>query len=182
MFTYLGPFLIAGIIAFVVYNKKRKHRKLAGKLLPKPGRKKKKKPTFYDAANPVFDTTEVSLLSALDVSFDPSYFRIFTKIPLTDVVKPKANLKRKQRVELAGALVGKKLDFIICGASKLDIMAAIEIDRTSLPDSIQQPDDEMKEILEAAQIPFVRIRGKKGYTVDEIREALSSVFNFNPAG
>ncbi len=95
---------------------------------------------------------------------------VFAKMRLCDLVYVKkesgawqTNFNRINR---------KHLDFVICN-NDLAPVVAIELDDASHDaEDREERDDFVDAVLRAASFPLVRIRAKRGYVLDELRELL----------
>jgi hypothetical protein len=100
----------------------------------------------------------------------PNYI-LFAKVRLADVVYVtkgsgawRTHLNRIDR---------KHLDFVICDTNLAPVLA-IELDDSSRDGGNRKDRDEfVEQVLAASALPIVRVRAKRGYVLDELRQLLT---------
>ncbi|MEJ2040517.1 MAG: DUF2726 domain-containing protein [Desulfosarcinaceae bacterium] len=117
---------------------------------------------------------ERSLLEVLEKSLGGG-FRVFSKIRLADVVEVKKGLSQSAARRAVSAISANYVDFLICGASDLSIRCAIRLE--DLTHNTSQGDPSglfVNKVLEASQIPLLRVKPRSSYSISEITRLLEN--------
>lgn len=131
----------------------------------------------------LFSSAERSFLGVLEQALDSRY-RIFGKVRLGDIIKPAKGLTASKRTTALNKIHQKHVDFVVCTASDLAIVAVIELDDQSHErEDRAERDGFVNQALAMAQIPVVHFPAKKGYVVQEVKARLADVLpaTANPA-
>ena len=115
---------------------------------------------------------EQSLLDALEKSLGRDY-RVFGKIRLADAVKVKDGLSRAAGRRVFNAISTRYVDFLICRANDMSIKGAVAMDDQAhhAPQGVPR-DLFVDKVLEATQIPQLRVKARTSYSVSEIKDRL----------
>jgi very-short-patch-repair endonuclease len=136
----------------------------------------------YVRARALFTPAERSFLTVIDRAVGNDH-RVFGKVRIADVASVKSGLNASTRQSALNRVVAKHFDFIVCRASDLSIVCAVELDDKSHASERAQARDAVKtKVSEAIGLPLVRIAAKRGYSVQEVRAQLASAMNQATAG
>ncbi|MFP4350261.1 MAG: DUF2726 domain-containing protein [Desulfococcaceae bacterium] len=129
----------------------------------------------YEACPSLVTPAERSFLGILDKVVQEQY-RVFAKVRLSDILKVKKGLSNSARQTALNKITSKHIDFLICNASDLRIICAIELDDKShsRSDRIKR-DDFVDRIFSSAGVPLIRYPAKPTYLLGEIDEKLAKV-------
>jgi hypothetical protein len=126
----------------------------------------------FQSQGKLFTPAERSFLGVLDQVVGDS-FRVFGKVRLADVIKPKPGMTRSARQAAFNQIQSKHLDFVVCDPGDLSIQFAVELDDSSHnKPSRQSRDAFLEQAMAAAEIPLFRFPVKKGYALEEIRSTI----------
>jgi len=137
----------------------------------------------YQPVRALFSPAERSFLGVLDQAVGGRY-RVFGKVRVADVatVKPSKDNRAWQRA--FNRISAKHFDFILCDNQDLSVRCAIELDDQShRAAQRQQRDGFIDSLCQTIKLPLVRIPARQAYSVNEIRQTLSSALGvpFEPA-
>lgn len=132
-------------------------------------------PAFtYQKKRAFLSPAEQSLLDALEKSLGRDY-RVFSKVRLADVVKVKEGLSRTAGRRAFNAISARYVDFLICHSIDLSIRGAVELDVRNHQTAQSVPRDLfVDKVLEASQIPLLRVKTRASYSISEITDRLES--------
>lgn len=137
---------------------------------------------FIDNGNPfpvqkksgLFSPVERSFLNLLEKAVTTEY-KILNRVKLADVLELKNNISDKAKRNALLKLNAKYLDFVLCDPQDMNIIAVIDLVNNANKDGHKAtPDWFVSGALEAAGIPYLRIKIKAGYTVNDLQAALSA--------
>ncbi len=135
--------------------------------MPSPTRK----PLSYARKFQFLSPAEAAFFRVLQSALGSGYL-VFPKVRLVDV----CYIPRGSGYASAfNRVVSKHLDFVVCDATTLAAVAAIELDDSShsRADRIQR-DAFVDEVLKAVELPFVRFVAKAGYDPVEVRAQVAA--------
>ena len=133
----------------------------------------------FESCGELFSAAERSFYGVLRQALDGS-FVVFGKVRLGDVVQPARKLGRSQGQTALNKINRKHLDFVICRADDLALLAAVELD-----DSSHRRRDRMERdvfvdnALKSAGIPVVRFAVKRGYDLAEVKTQLATYLSLS---
>ncbi|MDX1678407.1 DUF2726 domain-containing protein [Arsukibacterium sp.] len=136
---------------------------------------------FIDNSNPfqvqkrsnLFSPVERSFQNLLEKAVEGEY-KILNRIKLADVLEVKENANEKARRSTLVKLNAKYLDFVLCAANDLRVVAVLDLVNNSSKDGHKAaPDWFVSGALEAAGVPYLRIKIKAGYTAADLQQALA---------
>jgi len=106
-----------------------------------------------------------------------SDYIIFTKVRLADIIQPVSNGRSAWQSSF-NRIVGKHVDFVLCHRSRLNVVAAIELDDQShaKPERAQR-DAFVDSALAEARIPVIRFPARHTYSPEAIRSQISAVLS-----
>jgi len=100
---------------------------------------------------------------------------IFSKVRIADVLDIRKGLTPSQRQIAVNHVSAKHFDFVLCKASDLSIIAAIELDDASHRRKHRMRRDKLiAGACDAAGLPLHRFKAKRAYQIAEIREQLTN--------
>ncbi|WP_019676643.1 DUF2726 domain-containing protein [Arsukibacterium perlucidum] len=137
---------------------------------------------FIDNSNPFQVQRRSSLFSPVERSFQnllekavEGEYKILNRIKLADLIEVKENANEKARRSTQVKLNAKYLDFVLCAADDLRVVAVLDLVNNSNKDGHKAaPDWFVSGALEAAGVPYLRIKIKAGYTSADLQQALAS--------
>ncbi|SNY53965.1 Protein of unknown function [Arsukibacterium tuosuense] len=136
---------------------------------------------FIDNSNPFQVQRRSSLFSPVERSFQnllekavEGEYKILNRIKLADLIEVKENANEKARRSTLVKLNAKYLDFVLCSADDLRVIAVLDLVNNSNKDGHKAaPDWFVSGALEAAGVPYLRIKIKAGYTAADLKHALA---------
>ena len=136
---------------------------------------------FIDNSNPFQVQKRSSLFSPVERSFQnllekavEGEYKILNRIKLADLIEVKGNANEKARRSTLVKLNAKYLDFVLCSADDLRVIAVLDLVNNSNKDGHKAaPDWFVSGALEAAGVPYLRIKIKAGYTSTDLQQALA---------
>jgi len=127
----------------------------------------------YESCGELFTPAERSFYGVLRQALDDSFI-VFGKVRLGDVVQPVKGLGRSQSQTARNKINRKHLDFVICRADDLSLVAGVELDDNSHQRKDRgERDVFVEEAMKSAGIPLVRFAAKKGYELAEVKTRLT---------
>lgn len=136
---------------------------------------------FIDNSNPFQVQKRNSLFSPVERSFQnllekavEGEYKILNRIKLADLIEVKGNANEKARRSTLVKLNAKYLDFVLCSTDDLRVIAVLDLVNNSNKDGHKAaPDWFVSGALEAAGLPYLRIKIKAGYTATDLQQALA---------
>ena len=136
---------------------------------------------FIDNSNPFQVQKRSSLFSPVERSFQnllekavEGEYKILNRIKLADLIEVKGNANEKARRSTLVKLNAKYLDFVLCSTDDLRVIAVLDLVNNSNKDGHKAtPDWFVSGALEAAGVPYLRIKIKAGYTAADLQQALA---------
>lgn len=127
----------------------------------------------FESREALFTPAERSFLGVLEQALTNSRYRVFGKVRLGDIVKPSKGLTASKRTTAQNRINQKHVDFLICSASDLAVVAVVELDDQSHGrDDRAGRDTFVDDALTMARIPVVRFPAKKSYALSEVTAKL----------
>lgn len=128
----------------------------------------------YSSKEFLMSPAERSFLGVLDQVLANNGYRVFAQVRLADVVQVDKDLKRAVWQSAFNTISRKHVDFVICRSDDMAILGVIELDDESHKQGKRKDRDQVVDkILEAADIPLVRIQAAATYAPNETRKLLS---------
>ena len=123
----------------------------------------------YQPARLLFSAAERSFLGALDQAVGLEH-RVFGKVRVADVAAVKPGLSASARQGALNRIASKHFDFVVCRASDLAVLCAIELnDRSHSSQRAQSRDDLLVNVCKAIDLPLLQIPAKLAYSPQELR-------------
>lgn len=135
-----------------------------------------KKPigTPYEPAGKLLSPAELSFLGVLKQALGDGY-SIMCKVRLADVVNVKKGLGRADWQQAFNRIQSKHLDFVVCDPNDSTVLMAVELDDQSHGQAKRQERDSfVEDVLRVAGVPLRRFTVKRGYSVEDVRAALTA--------
>lgn len=134
----------------------------------------------YVPAKALFSAAERSFLGVLDQAVGSEH-RVFGKVRVADVAAVKPGLSRSARQGAVNRVGSKHFDFVVCRASDLSVVCAIELnDRSHGSKRAQDRDAVKRNVCRAISLPLFEVPAKRAYSVPELQEQLASAICVAP--
>lgn len=129
----------------------------------------------YERRDMLVTRAERSFLGVLDQAVAGEY-RIFSKVRVADVLKPKKGLDRSTWFKAFNQISAKHFDFVLCDPKTIQIKAVIELnDKSHKSRKRAERDEFLLEACAAAGVPLLEFTARRSYAIEAIRSALSKV-------
>lgn len=129
----------------------------------------------YVPARTLFSAAERSFLGVLDQAVGSEY-RVFAKVRVADLAAVKPGLGNAARQGALNRVAAKHVDFVVCRASDLSIVCAVELNDSSHSSRRAQARDEvLTKVCEAIGLPLLQVTAKRAYSVQELQATFASV-------
>ena len=124
----------------------------------------------YQPTKTLFSAAERSFLGVLDQAVGSEH-RVFGKVRVADVASVKSGLGNSARQGALNRIAAKHFDFVVCRASDLSIVCAVELnDKSHSSQRAQARDDLLVNICQAIRLPLITVPAKQAYSLQELRE------------
>jgi len=133
----------------------------------------------YVADRTFFTPEQRAFVSVLERALGTDY-RVCAKVRVADVVGLRGRLSRDDQERAYQRLGEQRFDFLVCAADTSAIVCAVNLaprSRRGKP----PPKDILDRICAAAGLPFVRIRERDAYALDEVAAIVSDVMQHRKA-
>ena len=135
----------------------------------------------YERRQALVTPAERSFLGVLEQVVPKSY-RVYAKVNLTDVLKVRSGLSRSEQQRVRNGISQKHLDFVLCRADDLGLVAGLELDdRSHQRTERQRRDAFLESACAAAGLPLLRVPARQVYSLGEVRALLAPVLGEVPA-
>lgn len=135
----------------------------------------------YVPARALFSPAERSFLGVLDQAVGPDH-RVFGKVRVADLAVLKPGLGNAARQGALNRVAAKHFDFVVCRASDLSVVCAVELNDSSHSTKRAQARDELlTTVCAAIGLPLFQVTTKRAYSVQELREQVASAISVVPA-
>ena len=129
----------------------------------------------YQPAKPLFSAAERSFLGVLDQAAGPER-RIFGKVRVADIAAVKPGLSASARQGALNRVASKHFDFVVCRASDLSVLCAIELnDKSHASKRAQARDAFVVNVCWAIKLPLLQVPAQRSYSVADLRTQLHAV-------
>lgn len=124
----------------------------------------------YRPAKNLFSAAERSFLGVLDQAVGAEH-RVFGKVRVADVASVKSGLANSARQGALNRIASKHFDFIVCRASDLSVVCAVELnDKSHASKRAQARDDFLAKVCQAIDLPLLTVPAKQSYAPRELRQ------------
>lgn len=135
----------------------------------------------YVPAKALFTPAERSFLGVLDQAVGSEH-RVFGKVRVSDLAAVKPGLGNAARQGALNRVAAKHFDFVVCRASDLSVVCAVELNDSSHSSKRAQVRDELlTKVCEVIGLPLFQVPAKRAYSVQELQAQLASVIGVAPA-
>lgn len=135
----------------------------------------------YVPAKALFSAAERSFLGVLDQAVGSEH-RVFGKVRVADLAAVKPGLGNAARQGALNRVAAKHFDFVVCRASDLSVVCAVELNDNSHSSKRAQVRDELlTNVCEAIGLPLFQVPAKRAYSVPELQAQFASVIGVAPA-
>ena len=137
---------------------------------------------FIDSGNPfpvqkknsLFSPVERSFMQLLEKAVANDY-KVMNRVKLADIMELKNGTSDKTRASTMLKLNTKYLDFVLCGPQDFSVIAVLDLVNTSSREGHKAvPDWFVNGALDAAGVPYLRMKIKAGYTAADIQAAIAA--------
>jgi hypothetical protein len=123
----------------------------------------------YQPAGPLFSAAERSFLGVLDSAVGAEY-RVFGKVRVADVAAVRSGLGNSARQGALNRIAAKHFDFVVCRASDMAVVVAVELnDRSHGSQRAQARDELLANVCRIIQLPLLTVVAKPAYAVPELQ-------------
>ena len=123
----------------------------------------------YQPAKTLFSAAERSFLGVLDQAVGSEH-RVFGKVRVADVAMVKPGLGNSARQGALNRIAAKHFDFIVCRASDLSVVCAVELnDKSHSSQRAQARDNLLAKVCQAINLPLLVIPAKQSYSPQDVR-------------
>lgn len=134
----------------------------------------------YVPAKALFSPAERSFLGVLDQAVGPAH-RVFGKVRVADLAAVKPGLGNAARQGALNRVAAKHVDFVVCRASDLSVVCAVELNDSSHSSKRAQARDELlTNVCAAIGLPLFQVPAKRAYSVQELQAQFASVVGVAP--
>lgn len=135
----------------------------------------------YVPAKTLFSPAERSFLGVLDQVVGPEH-RVFGKVRVADLASVKPGSAPSARQGALNRVAAKHVDFVVCRASDLTVVCAVELNDNSHASKRAQARDELLgNVCKAIGLPLFQVPAKRAYSVPELQAQFASVICVAPA-
>ncbi len=122
----------------------------------------------YKAISKLFSPAERSFLGVLDNALGDE-FRVFGKVRVGDIAKVESGLSRSARQGALNKIAYKHFDYIVCSASDLAVVCAIELNDQSHNTKRAKKRDELIEgVCRKISLPLMQVTARESYSTQEV--------------
>ena len=124
---------------------------------------------LFERQEALMSPGELKFFRALEAAAGENY-RLFSKVRLGDVVKPKPGTDRSAWYSAFGVIKSKHVDFVACEPNDMSIQFVVELDDKShqQADRVER-DMKVDDALAQAGIPIFHFPAKAAYSVQDIQ-------------
>lgn len=124
--------------------------------------------------NSLFSPVERSFMQLLEKAVANDY-KIMNRVKLADILELKNGTGDKARATTMLKLNTKYLDFVLCDPQDFSVVAVLDLVNNSSKEGHKAvPDWFVNGALDAAGIPYLRMKIKAGYTAADIQAAIAA--------
>jgi len=128
----------------------------------------------YQRAKSLFSAAERSFLGVLDQAVGADH-RVFGKVRVADIASVKPGLGRAARQGALNRIAAKHFDFVVCRASDLAVVCAIELnDKSHASQRAQARDELLAKVCQTIGLPLLTVPAKPAYSVQDLREQFAT--------
>lgn len=122
----------------------------------------------YEAIETLFSPAERSFLGVLDNALGEE-FRVFGKVRVGDIAKVATGLSRSASQGALNKIAYKHFDYIVCRASDLAVVCAIELnDQSHSTKRARKRYELIESLCKVISLPLMQITARESYTTQEV--------------
>ncbi len=130
--------------------------------------KAKKQSYDYDKINFLFTPAEKKFLAVLEKTVNSKY-RIYGKVRIADIVKPKKRLSTKNWWNQFARISSKHFDYVLCSSDKIEPLLVIELnDKSHKKQNRAKRDIEVDKICRSANLPILWVPAARSYNQEDL--------------
>ena len=134
----------------------------------------------YQKSKSLFSPAERSFLGVLEQAVGSEH-RVFGKVRIADVASVKNLSNRSTWQRAFNRISAKHFDFVICKASDLSVVCAVELDDKSHQQSKQKARDNfVSGVWQAISLPLLQVPAQQAYSLQELQAKVSLAINPPP--
>ena len=123
----------------------------------------------YLPAKSLFSVAERSFLGVLDQAVGAEY-RVFGKVRVADLVSVKPGLSNSARQGALNRVASKHFDFVVCRATDLSPVCAVELnDKSHSHQRAKARDDLIAKVCGAINLPLLTVQAQQAYSLQEVQ-------------
>lgn len=123
----------------------------------------------YQPEETLFTVAERSFLCVLDQVVGPEC-RVFGKVRVADIAKVKSGLGNSARQAALNRVAAKHFDFVVCRASDLAVLCAVELnDKSHATKRAKARDQLIENVCKAIDLPLLQFAAKATYSHQDVR-------------
>jgi hypothetical protein len=123
----------------------------------------------YQPTRILFSPAERSFLGVLDQAVSPEH-RVFGKVRIADIAMVKPGLGNTARQGALNRIASKHFDFVICRASDLSVICAVELnDKSHGSQRAQARDNLVAGVCQAIKLPLLTVAAKPNYSAQDLK-------------
>jgi hypothetical protein len=123
----------------------------------------------YRAAPRLFSAAERSFLGVLDQAVGAEH-RVFGKVRVADVATMEPGLSRSARQGALNRIAAKHFDYVVCRASDMSIVCAVELnDKSHQSNRARERDAFIAKLCEVIALPLLVVPAQTAYSAIDIR-------------
>jgi len=135
----------------------------------------------YQRASVLFSAAERSFLGVLDQAVGADN-RVFGKIRVADIAAVKSGLNTSARQGALNRVAAKHFDFVVCRASDLAVLCAVELnDKSHSSRRVQARDQFLVDVCRAISLPLLQVAAKQAYATQDLRAEFLAAIGSGPA-
>ena len=136
----------------------------------------------YLPAKFLFSAAERSFLGVLDQAVGPEY-RVFGKVRVADLASVKPGMSNPARQGALNRVASKHFDFVVCRASDLSVVCAIELnDKSHSSQRVKARDDLIENVCQAINLPLLTVQAQQAYSIQELQaQFAAAIFPRKPS-
>lgn len=129
----------------------------------------------YHLAGALFSPAERSFLGVLDRAVGADY-RVFGKVRIADVANLQPGLSNSARQIAFNRIASKHFDFIVCRASDLSLVCAVELnDKSHSGQRARTRDQFVAQVCHTLGLPLLTVQAQHAYSLQDVQSQFVSV-------
>ena len=134
----------------------------------------------YQKSKSLFSPAERSFLGVLEQAVGSEH-RVFGKVRIADVASVKSLGNRSSWQRAFNRISAKHFDFVICKASDLSVVCAVELDdKSHQQGKRKERDNFVSGVCQAISLPLLQVPAQQAYSLQELQAKVSHAINPSP--